>query len=291
MTKLERRKQPHVITKDIVVLYHGNCTDGFTAAWAAWKKFGKKAEYIPVEHQVPPPEGLTNKEIYLLDFVYLQPIIDQLVRGNIRVTALDHHVTDGAVTKSTHEGWYDNLHSGAMLSWLRFHPNEPASRLVRFVEDYDLHRFALPETRQIIDWLDLFDFDFKVFTKLARMLDTEAGLKRAVRQGSLIGSYREKQIQNIIENYSYNVDFGGHRVRAVNSEIYHGEIATQLAHDHPFGIVWRVRPPHVYISLRSEGDFHVGEFAKNYGGGGHAHSAGILIPSLSELPFHPVSDE
>src|SRR3989344_1169898 len=37
------------MNKKIAVLYHKGCTDGFGAAWAAWKKFGARAEYLGVE--------------------------------------------------------------------------------------------------------------------------------------------------------------------------------------------------------------------------------------------------
>ena len=36
--------------KNIVVLYHADCLDGFGAAYAAWEKFGDTAEYIPVQY-------------------------------------------------------------------------------------------------------------------------------------------------------------------------------------------------------------------------------------------------
>ena len=41
----------------------------------------------------------------------------------------------------------------------------------------------------------------------------------------------------------------------------------------------------VRVSLRSEGDFDVGAFAKRFGGGGHKHSAGFAVPSFpTETP-------
>ena len=56
--------------KNIVVLYHADCPDGFGGAWAAHKKLGEKAEYIGVHHNFLPPKGLDGKEIYMIDFVY-----------------------------------------------------------------------------------------------------------------------------------------------------------------------------------------------------------------------------
>ena len=40
---------------NISVLYHADCPDGFGGAYAAWKKFGDTAEYIPVKYGRTPP--------------------------------------------------------------------------------------------------------------------------------------------------------------------------------------------------------------------------------------------
>ena len=61
---LEKSENLKKLTKNIVILYHGDCPDGFGAAWASWKKFGDGAEYIGVHHGDNPPDGLKDKEIY-----------------------------------------------------------------------------------------------------------------------------------------------------------------------------------------------------------------------------------
>mgnify|MGYP001597619662 CR=1 FL=1 len=38
----EKRKAERNPSKDTVIFYHADCTDGFTAAWVAFKKFGNK---------------------------------------------------------------------------------------------------------------------------------------------------------------------------------------------------------------------------------------------------------
>lgn len=30
-----------------LVIYHGNCADGFSAAWCFWRKYGTGADYLP----------------------------------------------------------------------------------------------------------------------------------------------------------------------------------------------------------------------------------------------------
>ena len=53
--------------KEIVILYHGGCPDGFGGAYAAWKKFGDAAEYIPVQHDRVVPEGLAGRKLFFID--------------------------------------------------------------------------------------------------------------------------------------------------------------------------------------------------------------------------------
>ena len=96
MTKfLEKRLENRVVSKDedIVVIYHGNCSDGFGAAWAAWKKFGDSAQYFAVKHNSSPPDGLVGKEVYLVDFVYSEKETEKIIKENKTVTAIDHHIS------------------------------------------------------------------------------------------------------------------------------------------------------------------------------------------------------
>lgn len=37
--------------KEIVIIYHAQCRDGLGSAYAAWKKFGDNASYIPRKTQ------------------------------------------------------------------------------------------------------------------------------------------------------------------------------------------------------------------------------------------------
>ena len=87
--------------KRIVVIYHGECFDGFGGAWAAWKKFGDRASYIPAFDRVDPPHGVRGKEVYLIDYTYPAKIIHKLIARNRSVTAIDHHISAEAAVKLT----------------------------------------------------------------------------------------------------------------------------------------------------------------------------------------------
>ena len=57
------------MNSNVLILRHGNCSDGAGAAYAAWKKFGDSAEYVEVHYGNPPPD-VTGREVYILDFSY-----------------------------------------------------------------------------------------------------------------------------------------------------------------------------------------------------------------------------
>src|SRR3989338_204024 len=120
LEKRTKKKTGQRANKDIVVLYHGNCTDGFSAAWVAWKKFGNNAEYIGVGLDDAPLRGLINKEIYSLDFTYKAKYIPELLSRNKKLVVIDHHITNTETTKMAQDYLFDLTHSAAVLTWKYF---------------------------------------------------------------------------------------------------------------------------------------------------------------------------
>jgi nanoRNase/pAp phosphatase (c-di-AMP/oligoRNAs hydrolase) len=292
MTKFtEHRAHPRTIEKDIVVLYHAECTDGFGAAWAAWRHLGDRAQYVPVEHQHGVPEGLEGRTIYTIDFTYPREATERLMRTAKRLTSIDHHISAAETTRITQDGVFDNEHSGAMLAWRYFHPDEEPPFLIHIIEDQDLHRFAIPETEVISEWLDLFDFSFEEYSRIAELLDSADGRARIIQEGALIRRYHDKLVERLVVNTAYDVRFEEYRARAANTEQFHSEIATALAERADFGIAWRQRPGGVYVSLRSDGRVDVSKVAARYGGGGHAKASGFTVPTTADLPFEMIQDD
>lgn len=41
--------------KPDLCIYHGNCDDGFGAAWAIWMKWGNDVAYVPATYGKPCP--------------------------------------------------------------------------------------------------------------------------------------------------------------------------------------------------------------------------------------------
>jgi oligoribonuclease NrnB/cAMP/cGMP phosphodiesterase (DHH superfamily) len=73
-----------------LVIYHGNCADGFGAAWVAWKFFGVGADYFAGVHQEAPPD-IAGRTVILLDFSYKREQLREMARHARGVLVIDHH--------------------------------------------------------------------------------------------------------------------------------------------------------------------------------------------------------
>ena len=89
MTEMSEHTHP-----PIAVIYHADCIDGFGAAYAAWRKFGDAARYLPMHHGDPwQPEDFADQIVYILDFSFPPPQLTALARSARAVTQLDHHAS------------------------------------------------------------------------------------------------------------------------------------------------------------------------------------------------------
>lgn len=286
---INQRTKEHLSTKNIVVLYHGNCSDGFGGAWAAWKKFGSRADYIAVNDHNNSPQGLEGKEIYMIDFTYNMASLKKIMESNKKVTAIDHHVSTQTETEMTQNYSYALNDSGSVLAWKYFHPLKPVPKLLLVIEDFDLWRFKIPHSKEIFAYLDLFDFNFKLWSKLIKQTEEPADFKKMITTGKFLLQYEEKLVQRIVADKAIPVQFEGYRVLAVNSSVFHSQIGSALVKlNPPIGIIWRQTKDGVTVSLRGDGTVDLSEIAEHYDGGGHKSSAAFIVKTLADLPFKPL---
>lgn len=293
MTKLdEKRKNERSLKKDIIVIYHRDCSDGFGAAWAAWKKFGDSAEYFGAKHKASPPQGLTDKEIYFVDFTYPEEIMENLAKKNKRVTAIDHHISAQNTVKKTQDYSFDLSHSGAVLSWRYFHPSKPVPKILDYIEDTDLWKFELPDSKEVFAFLELFDFNFNVWSKLADDLDDDEKRGTMIQKGRIILDYEQKMIGRIISKHAETVKFEGFKVLSVNSPVWASQIGNEVVKKTPpLVIIWYQDEDGLKFSLRSDGSVDVSKIAQKFGGGGHKSSAGFSLKMGEKLPWEIISKD
>ncbi len=281
-----------------VCFYHAGCPDGFGSAWAAWKSWGDDAQYIPRGHN----ESLrcTDYEGDLVVFVDNVPSLQILRKlGEIteRLIVLDHHVSSqqryqldpelsGLLEQDEHLIHFDLDRSGAVLSWMHFHPGETVPPLLQYVEDQDLWNWKLPRSEEVNAALGSYPQSFEVWSDLA-----ERPIEELADEGAPIVRAGRVQIGRALST-AHEVTLGNQRVEAVNntsnlrSSIGH-ELALRSTYGAPIGLVYRLHGKSVDVSLYSIGDFDVSKLAMEYGGGGHKNAAGFNIPLHDWVEFLP----
>ena len=279
-------------TKKKIVFYHEDA-DGFTGAWAAWKKFKNTADYLPIHHDNKPLDTLAlnaeGKDIYIIDYSFKPEEMKMLVAVNKKVVLIDHHITSAESVKIATESLYDTSHSGANLAWKYFHPNKKTPKLINYVEDYDLWKFKLPFTQELTLILSAKKLKFKIWDKLAKEFEDASALKELIKQGKIMFDYRENLINELIEK-GEEVIFEGHRAFAVNSPVFESEIGHHIYNKKGMlAIIWSYRKKHnkpkLKVSLRSDKNIDVAEIALKYGGGGHKSAAGFTLEKEIEFPW------
>ncbi|OGM96208.1 MAG: hypothetical protein A3B86_03645 [Candidatus Yanofskybacteria bacterium RIFCSPHIGHO2_02_FULL_38_22b] len=277
--------------KNIVVIYHGDCTDGFSSAWSAWKKFGNKADYIGIEPGDKPISRLKDKEIYMVDVVYPAQYLKKLVKENKKVVAIDHHFSNQKAFNLISNGLFDLNHSGAVLSWKYFHPKTEIPKFLKHVEDMDLWKFKLPKTKEIIAYLNVVEFGFKNWDKIYKDVEDKKKYREYIKDGHLLLKYEDIIINKIVDNKAELVNFFGYKVYAVNSPVFHSQIGNIFSKKlPPLGIVWaQDKGGRVHISLRSDGKIDVSKIAAKFRGGGHKASAAFYVENCSKLPWKKIN--
>lgn len=272
----------------ILCIYHGNCADGFGAAWAVRAALGKTVRFHPGVYQTAPPD-VTGQQVIMVDFSYKRPVIEQMAQTAKSILILDHHKSAAEdlagfpappEDSSDRRGWlpdsgiyarFDMARSGARMAWDHFHA-APPPRLVEHIEDRDLWRFALPGTREIQASVFSYPYDFTVWDTL--MHGDMAALQS---EGAAIERKHHKDIAELVQVTRRRMVIGGHNVPVANLPYTLASDAGHLmAQGEPFAACyWDTHTGRVF-SLRSADDgVDVSEVAKQYGGGGHRAAAGF----------------
>ena len=261
-------------------IYHANCDDGFGAAWVLHAALSD-AEFHAAHYQTPPPD-VTDRDVYLVDFSYKLPVLQEMLGKAESITILDHHKTAEedlrTVLMGKHAaGVFDMDRSGAMITWDWFFPEQAPPLLLRYIQDRDLWHKNLPHCDAVIAWLRSYPQSFDMWAALADKL--EVNFDGVVKEGNAILRSHEAQRQQALR-HAHDLDTGVFTCRATHTTIHFSEVATELAGPDGVGAAYFMIDggKSVVFSLRSqETGPDVSEIAKRFGGGGHKHAAGFKI--------------
>ena len=279
---------------NIVCIYHANCQDGFTAAWAVREALGEEnVEFIPGVYQKPPPD-VTDKRVILVDFSYKRDVLMDMATKAEHITVLDHHKSAqgelGTInTQDLAEGDYcpmtiifDMNKSGALLAWEYFFPDVIPPKALQHVSDRDLWKFELSHTREICAAIFSYPYDFKVWDDLMN----PAHIAGLVTEGTAIERKHHKDVAELVAGLKRDMLIGDHWVPVANLPYVYTSDAGHLMSkdiDTFAACYWDTDTGRVF-SLRSrKGGMDVSKVAEQYGGGGHANAAGFEVPQYHEL--------
>lgn len=266
--------------KTRLVIFHASCMDGFGAAWSVWKKFGDAdTEYLPAKYGDAPPD-VTDRDVVVVDFSYRRNIMLAMQQYAKSIVVLDHHKTAEADLKDLPFAHFDMARSGAGMTWDHFHDYNSRPWLIDYVEDRDLWRFKLPQSKEVNALINTVPREsFEVWDKLSQMT-----VEEATQKGSGALAFLDSYVREMVSQ-ARRLTFAGYEDVPVVNAPYVGisELVSALAEGVPFAVGWFQREDGLYqYSLRSRGDFDVTEIAKRFGGGGHRQAAGFTNTHVPE---------
>jgi hypothetical protein len=304
-----------------LVVYHAGCRDGFGAAWAA-REVLPTAEFHQGFHGHPPPAAacVAGRDVYLLDFTYSRAEMVALALACRRLIVLDHHQTaheplDGLLEELQERGQrpagdlivLDMERSGAGITWdvlvqgaptlcarcggRRGHVagcaevlKRPRPWVIDYVEDRDLWRWALPDSRIVNAYIGAVPLEFEAWDRLL-----ETPLAEARKAGEAVALKLRQYVAEVAQGAGV-VTFAGLAwpcVNAANCDL--SELLEHLMERHgaPVAMGWSWRGDGLYhYSLRSRGAIDVSAIARAHGGGGHRNAAGFQLEQA--LVLHAV---
>lgn len=309
-----------------LVIYHGNCLDGFTAAWCFWNaqdEFETAYNFHPGVYNDPPPD-CTGRIVYLVDFSYKRAVVKEICKVAREVYLIDHHKTAiedlMPLQDAGHDDfcpnffWYVDINrSGAKLAWDFLHNTLYADTrsgaltysrddvqyrepplLLDYVEDRDLWKFKLAHSREVNASLFSYKYSFEDWDKLMSGSTTE--LLNHASAGRAIERKHHKDIEELLNVCRTTAVIAGHLVPVANLPYtMASDACTIMAKEWKDGTMFAASyydtATHRVYSLRSGPDgMDVSVIAKSYGtgGGGHKHAAGFRIP-LSNVMKEPMN--
>lgn len=254
-----------------LIIYHGNCRDGFASAWTCYRKY-PNAKFHPANYGEALPDA-TGLDVVMVDFSASREVLEQYKKEANSLLVLDHHKTAEEALRGLEYCQFDMNRSGAGMAWDHFFPNQKRPWLIDYVEDRDLWRHALPDGPAVNAFISTLKYDFETWYKASRL-----DLNEVAKMGYVVED-KIRQYVNEASKLARTTLVEGHSdIPVINClPPDNSELIGFLANGPKFAVGWFQRNDGKFVySLRSKGEFDVSSLAKKYGGGGHKNSAGFV---------------
>lgn len=268
-------------------IYHHGCADGIAAAWVVREHFAKSetaVEFHPGIYGEAPPD-VTGRDVILVDFSYKRPALLQMAEQAKSLLIIDHHksaMKDLVELPPSIELDFGLDNSGAMLTWEHYNPGRPAPLLIQHIEDRDLWRFNLSQTREIVAAVYSYPLTLSTFDDMITR-----GILPLIAEGTTLIRKQQSDITAILRDATRQMRFGDYVVPAANVPwMYASDVAHALGKGQPFAVTYYDDAEGRRFSLRSHPDgVDVSLIAEALGGGGHQHAAGFRMTREEAIDF------
>ena len=264
-------------------IYHRNCDDGLGAAWVARRRWPTIELYAANFNESPP--HVHGRRVLIVDFSYPCDDLLPMWYEAEQLVVIDHHETAEEELKGLNFCIFDMERSGAGLTWDVLFPGEERPKLIDYIEDRDLWRRQLPDSKAFTAALRSLPRTLQTFSEVHYAL--ELGLiEQFLYEGYAILRRQDQLIERMKRSPARWIVLG-FDVPAVNASCLQSDLGGVLAEDEPFSIVWfEGSDRNIYISFRSApGRENVGSIARLFGGGGHEHASGCRVSRDQLIPL------
>jgi hypothetical protein len=279
-----------------MLLYHGDCVDGFTSAFICYffmktQNKRKKVKFIPCQYQKAPP-NVSDKNVLICDFSFKYDTTMKLINSANKIGIIDHHASAEKDLKNidVKYKYFDKKHSGAYLTWCYFFDEKSMPDFIRYVEDNDLGKRVLTGTKEFSSYVYSLEKKFDIYEKL---MDNNFIERTVIPIGEGMLKQSETFINDTVKKIAMQfmlIDSNLYFVGTVNTAVLKSEIGNAMFDFYPnanFSACYsqNTYTGETYISLRSnDSSSDVESIASKYGGGGHRNAAGLSVFGSNMLP-------
>ena len=268
-----------------LVMYHANCSDGWSAAWAHRHLKvtpDETTKYMASDYKDPTPWAEITPEtaVYVYDFSFPREDMIKIRDTAASLLVLDHHKTAEANCKGLGEGViFDQSRCGSKMAW-EHHSKDPCPWLIDYVQDRDLWTWKLENSKEINAVIQMTDRTFENWDMLAK-----CNPKSLVPKGRHVLEYQAKVVRDICAQDFRTVKMkpNGLEVPVINTTTLMSETlheATKVKKAPCVAGFFISADGKCNYSLRGDGSMDVSEIARAYGGGGHASAAGFTTDEI-----------
>lgn len=282
------------MTQNPLIIHHLD-SDGICGAMVLWLGLGKNAQLVGAQYgwHPLPDDAVRDRAVWIVDFSYPRDVMEHIYELASEMHVLDHHASAEKECDGLGYCTFDASRSGAKLAF-----DEMVTRgllqqerpivadllgvLVAYVQDRDLWRWELDNSREMAAWYESFPATLDAWYGEVLKTMLQSGLNHPLIAGRAILRQNSKLIGAMAyqaEAAAYDLTGDPLKVLLVNAPVLHSEVADKLltARECDFVCAWRrIKGRYVY-NLRST-NVDVSQIAEAHGGGGHKQAAGFASP-------------